>query len=153
MIHDSVAPVIDENLALGAVMVFRDVTEEKMLHKRLEFADRLSSLGTMAAGTAHELTTPLGVVIASAGLVAEDLERLRKDLRAEVSLPAAERRLDEISGALEDIQSAASRMARINPIWSLPRPAQATPGLVDLARSVEWGVRLPRTNLMIEPGW
>jgi|SRR5579863_1435245 len=141
-IDDNVAPAFDENLALGAVMVFRDVTQEKLLHKRLELADRLSSLGTMAAGTAHELTKPLGVVIASAGLVAGDLDRHRKDLRAGISLPLAERRLNEIAGALGDLQSAASRMASIiSDLRAFSRPAQATPGLADLARCVEWAVR------------
>jgi two-component system NtrC family sensor kinase len=40
-------------------MVFRDVTEQKRLQKQLEVADRLASLGTMAAGVAHEINNPL----------------------------------------------------------------------------------------------
>ena len=53
-INDSTAPVVDEGQTLGAVMVFRDVTGKKKLQKQLELADRLTSLGAMAAGAAHD---------------------------------------------------------------------------------------------------
>ena len=59
-------------------MVFRDITEEKLAQKQLELADRLSSLGTMAAGVAHELNNPLAVVMANANLALEELERARE---------------------------------------------------------------------------
>jgi two-component system cell cycle sensor histidine kinase/response regulator CckA len=69
-ISDSSAPVVDGSELLGAVMVFRDVTEKLILQKQLELADRLASLGTMAAGAAHELNNPLAVVVSNAGFVA-----------------------------------------------------------------------------------
>ncbi|HXB73677.1 MAG TPA: response regulator [Candidatus Acidoferrales bacterium] len=142
LIDDSAAPVIDDKLTLGAVMVFRDVTEQRKLQKQLEFADRLTSLGTMAAGTAHELNNPLTVIMANAGLVAEEMERHRAELKAGVSPQTAERRLDEVARALEDMQSSACRMERIvSDLQAFSRPAQETPGLVDLARCVERGVR------------
>jgi two-component system cell cycle sensor histidine kinase/response regulator CckA len=142
LIYDRAAPVIDEKLTLGAVMVFRDITEQKKQQKRLEFADRLTSLGTMAAGTAHGLNNPLTVVMANADLMADELERHRTDLKAGVSPQEAERRLNEIARALEDLQSAAGRMGRIvSDLQAFSRPVQETPGLVDLARCVERGVR------------
>ncbi len=76
IIADSAAPVIDNGELLGAVMVFRDVTEQKRLQKQLELADRLASLGTMAAGVAHEINNPLCVIVANAGLVLEELGTL-----------------------------------------------------------------------------
>jgi len=50
-------------------MVFRDVTEEKRLEKRVELADRLASLGMMTAGIAHEVNNPLMVVISNSTLL------------------------------------------------------------------------------------
>jgi PAS domain S-box-containing protein len=44
---------------LGAVISFQDVTEEDRLREELRRVERLASLGTMAAGIAHELRNPL----------------------------------------------------------------------------------------------
>jgi two-component system cell cycle sensor histidine kinase/response regulator CckA len=143
MIADTASPVADDQLTLGAVMVFRDVTEQKnQMQKRLEFADRLASLGTMAAGTAHELNNPLTVVVGNAALAAEDLERHQAELKAGISPQAAEQRLKAMADALRDLRSAAGRMGRIiSDLQTFARPVPEAPGLVDLAQCVEWAVR------------
>ena len=50
-----------------------DVTGRKQLQTRLVLADRLASVGTMAAGVAHELNNPLTWVLANIRLVQESL--------------------------------------------------------------------------------
>jgi PAS domain S-box-containing protein len=141
-INDSTATVLDQGELLGAVMVFRDVTEKKRLQKQLELADRLTSLGTMAAGAAHELNNPLAVVVASAGFAAEELAKFRKELEATTSGETPEKRLELIGEALGDLQSAASRMGRIiSDLRTFSRPAEQSPESVDLVRCVKWAVR------------
>jgi PAS domain S-box-containing protein len=141
-INDSAAPVLDEGEMLGAVMVFRDVTEKKRLQKQLELADRLTSLGTMAAGAAHELNNPLAVVVASAGFAAEELAKQRAELKTQASPETTEKRLEKIADALGDLQSAASRMGRIvSDLRTFSRPAEQSPEIVDLVRCVKWAVR------------
>jgi PAS domain S-box-containing protein len=111
VIADSAAPVMDDNEMLGAVMVFRDVTEQKRLQKQLEVADRLASLGTMAAGVAHEINNPLAVVAGNAEFVLEDLVGILASLA-----PGPDAREPEVRTAIDaqrDIFSAASRIARI----------------------------------------
>ena len=44
---------------LGALIVFSDLTERKILETEMRRADRLASLGTLAAGMAHEIKNPL----------------------------------------------------------------------------------------------
>ncbi len=58
---------------IGHVMVLRDVTERKKLQAQLIFADRLSSLGTLAAGVGHEINNPLSFIMANLGFVEEEL--------------------------------------------------------------------------------
>lgn len=47
---------------IGQLMVFTDLTELKALEAQAELRDRLSSLGEMAAGMAHELRNPMAVI-------------------------------------------------------------------------------------------
>ncbi|HSF04780.1 MAG TPA: ATP-binding protein [Methylomirabilota bacterium] len=48
---------------LGGVGVFRDLTAVRNLETQLRRSDRLAALGTLAAGLAHEIKTPLTSVL------------------------------------------------------------------------------------------
>jgi PAS domain S-box-containing protein len=141
LINDSAAPVIDRGETIGAVMVFRDVTEQKNLRKQLELADRLASLGTMSAGVAHEVNNPLAVIMANAAYIAEELARYRAEL-GDAPPPVAGRRLGEIAQALSDVQSAANRIACIvSDLRAFSRPAQPSATLIDVASCLDWAIR------------
>ncbi len=47
------------------VSMFPDVTERKQMHARLLLSDRMASVGTLAAGVAHEVNNPLAYVSAN----------------------------------------------------------------------------------------
>lgn len=47
---------------IGNILVFTDLTELKTLESQAELRRRLSSLGEISAGIAHELRNPLGVI-------------------------------------------------------------------------------------------
>ena len=60
-----------------AVLSFtRDITQRKALETRLAQADRLASVGTLAAGVAHEINNPLAYVMANLDLMARQLSRV-----------------------------------------------------------------------------
>ena len=47
---------------IGQLLVFTDLTELKAFQSQKELRDRLSTLGEMSAGIAHELRNPMGVI-------------------------------------------------------------------------------------------
>ena len=52
----------EEDGARGAVVLFRDITEIKQLKKEIAQSQRLASLGSLAAGVAHEIRNPLSSI-------------------------------------------------------------------------------------------
>ncbi len=57
------------------LVVVVDVSDKKILEERLQFADRMASVGTLAAGMAHEVNNPLSYVIGHLELMAEALQK------------------------------------------------------------------------------
>ncbi|HYC60978.1 MAG TPA: PAS domain S-box protein [Thermoanaerobaculia bacterium] len=55
----SAAPVVDDGVTVGVVLNFSDITERRNLEMKLDQADRLTSLGRMAATIAHEFNNVL----------------------------------------------------------------------------------------------
>ncbi len=57
------------------VTMFPDLTERKQMQARLLLADRMASVGTLAAGVAHEINNPLAYVTANLGYAHEEMVR------------------------------------------------------------------------------
>jgi PAS domain S-box-containing protein len=62
------------------VLLCRDVTERKQLQGHLMLADRLASLGTLAAGVAHEINNPLLYVSMNLEYVTSEVQRIAGQL-------------------------------------------------------------------------
>jgi PAS domain S-box-containing protein len=86
------------------VAVGRDVTERRQMHERLLLADRMASVGTLAAGVAHEINNPLAYTIANLGLLAGDLPQIA------AALP---QRAQAIAAMLADARDGAERVRKI----------------------------------------
>jgi PAS domain S-box-containing protein len=61
----------EHNLILG---IARDITDRKSLEKQLINTEKLASLGTLAAGVAHEINNPLGIILGFCDLLMERIE-------------------------------------------------------------------------------
>jgi signal transduction histidine kinase len=58
---------------IGRLIIFDDVTDRTDLERRLVQADKLSSIGLLAAGVAHEVNTPLAVISTYAQMLAKQV--------------------------------------------------------------------------------
>ena len=59
----AVAPLVTKDQhQIGSLIIFDDVTERAELEQRLVQTEKLSSIGLLAAGVAHEVNTPLAVI-------------------------------------------------------------------------------------------
>lgn len=72
----TVSPLLDdEGVVHGTVIVIRDMSRIKALEDDLRRSDRLGTLGTLAAGLAHEIKNPLGGIKGAAQLLHEEIEK------------------------------------------------------------------------------
>ena len=70
----AIAPLVSKNLEqIGRLIIFDDITDRAELEQRLVQADKLSSIGLLAAGVAHEVNTPLAVISTYAQMLAKQV--------------------------------------------------------------------------------
>jgi len=73
--HVVCIPVYDEEgLISGLLRTDRDITDLKGYEKQLLQAQKMESLGLLAGGVAHEINTPLGIILGYSQLLQEDVE-------------------------------------------------------------------------------
>jgi len=69
VIEDSAAPIRDTSgRIIGAVLVFRDVTEAKKINAELLKMQKLESIGVLAGGIAHDFNNILSAILGNASL-------------------------------------------------------------------------------------
>ncbi|MBT6338116.1 MAG: PAS domain S-box protein [Desulfobacula sp.] len=75
-LHVVKIPVLEtKKKVTGLVCSGRDITEFKRVQEQLTHAQKMESVGRLAAGVAHEINTPLGIILGYAQLLLEDVEK------------------------------------------------------------------------------
>jgi signal transduction histidine kinase len=70
----AIAPLVSKDQEqIGRLIIIDDVTDRAELEQRLVQADKLSSIGLLAAGVAHEVNTPLAVISTYAQMLAKQV--------------------------------------------------------------------------------
>jgi two-component system, sporulation sensor kinase E len=132
----------------GVIEVVRDVSERGELERQIVQAQSLASLGGMAAGVAHEIRNPLGMIMSSAQLLsrAEELSPRDRELLQVVRDESArvERTISEFvhfATPPEPSRAATSVTALLERVQSVLRPEAEQRGIrIELAPAAE----LPR---------
>ena len=74
LVNMAIAPLVTKDgQRIGRLVIIDDVTERDELERRLVQADKLSSIGLLAAGVAHEVNTPLAVISTYAQMLAKQV--------------------------------------------------------------------------------
>ena len=95
-------PVQDDTGRLRyVVLIGVDDTQRRMAEVRLFNASRLSNLGEMASGIAHEINQPLAVIRLAADALREELEGPEAAALPEASMEIVRQKLDRITGQTE----------------------------------------------------
>jgi PAS domain S-box-containing protein len=128
----SLSYVETEN-GLRALAFVTDITQRLVLERATRQAERLSALGRLSAGIAHEINNPIGII-------SSRIEIMLLDAEAQ-SLPG------NVTEDLRVLHRHAQRVARIaQGLLSFAREASAERGPVDLNQVVE------ETLLLVEKG-
>jgi PAS domain S-box-containing protein len=133
-----------------ALSIVRDRTQQRKMEQRLLQADRISSLGALAAGVAHEINNPLTYVVGNLTLAARELAAL--EVPEEVAF-----KLHDLQKALADARAGADRVrfivSDLNTFGSEPRAELTNVDLrkvLDSAINMAWSEIRHRARLVRE---
>jgi PAS domain S-box-containing protein len=145
-------PLLDH--AEGAVLRIEDVTERVRIQELMVQTEKMMSIGGLAAGMAHEINNPLGII----SQAAQNIER-----RISLELPANRKVAEElglnlegirayfdkrqISAAIASIRTASSRAAKIVAnMLQFSRRAGTTKEFTSLAQIVDQALELASSD-------
>jgi signal transduction histidine kinase/CheY-like chemotaxis protein len=124
------------------VVMIRNITELKRMQARLIFADRMASVGTLAAGVAHEVNNPLTYAI----LNLHDAERELASVQpADLALA---KKLESIGELLKEAEDGAERVNQIvRDLQTFSKSEDDRKDKVDVRSALDAAVKLARADI------
>jgi PAS domain S-box-containing protein len=129
----------------AVVSIARDVTEQRKLQSQLSLADRMASMGTLAAGIAHEINNPLAFVISNLGFLLDEMRRMPSMLPGGL---ASRPEVDEWRSVLMEAREGAERVRQIvRQLKAFSRPDEERQEAVDLHAVLDSAVMLAANEI------
>jgi PAS domain S-box-containing protein len=124
----------------AVVGIALDIGERQTLREKLVLAERLSAVGTLAAGVAHEINNPLAYVIGNLSYLEQELSALRGELPGD---PVAQERAAAMAQALDEAREGAQRVRHIvGDLKTFSRTDDERRGAVDVNALVDSSVNI-----------
>ncbi len=116
------------------------IEQQEQLQQQLLFADRMAAVGTLAAGSAHEINNPLAAVATNIALLLEELRTLGE------AVPAAQ--LAEMTQMALEVRTGAEKIRKIvRGLKTFARAAEDRPVVVDVHQVIELAVTLTANEI------
>jgi signal transduction histidine kinase len=136
------------------VSIARDITERRQVQEKLLASERMASLGTVAAGVAHEINNPLSYMLSNLRFVDDELSAM-----ADSGEGLADERGQEIREALKEALSGSQRVAEIvKDLRTFSRASDERRGpvdvqaVLDLCGNMAWSEIRHRARLVKDYG-
>jgi signal transduction histidine kinase len=140
---------VDYDTLLDTIDRLLVASEHRDLEVRLAQTDRLTSMGTLAAGVAHQINNPLAYVLLNLGFVTEEMQKLlRLGEVASDENANIDGRAREVLLALEHAREGAERIRDI--VWSLKtffRPERETCVTLDVTRVLDAALAMVQNEI------
>jgi len=125
-----------------AIVVVRDMTAHNRSRERSTVTERLASLGTMAAGVAHEVNSPLTFVMLGLEWIARQLATL------EPGVPLKLVTHQSMTTRVHEVLDGAQRIHRIvRDLKAFTRPDETRAALVDVPSAIDGALSLAAAEL------
>ncbi len=128
LVYSSTPLVTSDGVPSGAVTVIRDETDARAMAEEMRRGERLSSMGQLAAGVAHEIRNPLNAIALAA-----------QSLRLELSEPDSQKLAETVWEESRRLNTIVEEFLSLARPSTLPR---APLDLADLLRDVSQMARL-----------
>ncbi len=110
---------------IGAMLIVRDLTEEKKNETLMRRIDRLTSLGQLSAGVAHEIRNPLASIYFNVQLLAKKLPASDPSLRLTNDIQQGVNRIRTLVKGMLDFAKPSHPQLKPNPLAAIVQESMA----------------------------
>ena len=122
--------------------MLRDVTQRREIVAKTLEADRVATLGTLAAGVGHEINNPLASILANVEFLTEDLEMLEGEIASSSEVTDRIQRIAQTKAVLAEIGEGGRRIRDIVADLQTLSRADEDIGPVDVTVVLESSLRI-----------